>query len=262
MQNRKIDGGKPFDWGRTSDDYANYRDIYPPIFYKKILDLGLCISGQKVLDLGTGTGVLPRHLYSAGAHFTGIDISENQILQARRLAQDGGMDIEFIVSPAEDLAFSPNTFDVVTACQCFFYFDSARVLPQIARMLVPSGKLAIFYMAWLPEEDPIAGESEKLVLRYSPQWSGAGEQRRPIPIPPEAHDLFTLTHSLTFDLRVPFTRESWNGRIKACRGIGASLSSKEISDFEKEHLALLNRIAPPSFEILHYASMAVLEVKK
>ena len=116
MQNRKIDGGKPFDWGRTSDDYAKYRDIYPPIFYKKILDLGLCISGQKVLDLGTGTGVLPRHLYSAGAHFTGIDISENQILQARRLAQDGGMDIEFIVSPAEDLAFSPNTFDVVTAC--------------------------------------------------------------------------------------------------------------------------------------------------
>ena len=52
MQNRKIDGGKPFDWGRTSDDYAKYRDIYPPIFYKKILDLGLCISGQKVLDLG------------------------------------------------------------------------------------------------------------------------------------------------------------------------------------------------------------------
>lgn len=35
MQNRKIDGGKPFDWGRTSDDYAKYRDIYPPIFYKK-----------------------------------------------------------------------------------------------------------------------------------------------------------------------------------------------------------------------------------
>ena len=24
-----IDGGKPFDWGRTSLDYARYRDIYP-----------------------------------------------------------------------------------------------------------------------------------------------------------------------------------------------------------------------------------------
>ena len=38
-----IDGGNSFDWGRTSVDYARYRDIYPEIFYKKIADRGLCI---------------------------------------------------------------------------------------------------------------------------------------------------------------------------------------------------------------------------
>lgn len=32
----KIDGGKPFDWGRAAADYARYRDIYPPLFYEKI----------------------------------------------------------------------------------------------------------------------------------------------------------------------------------------------------------------------------------
>ena len=46
-----IDGGKAFDWGKTSSDYAKYRDIYPQEFYRRILDEGLCRDGQKVLCL-------------------------------------------------------------------------------------------------------------------------------------------------------------------------------------------------------------------
>ena len=38
---------KAFDWGRTSGDYAKYRDIYPDVFYKKIVDRGLCLEGQE-----------------------------------------------------------------------------------------------------------------------------------------------------------------------------------------------------------------------
>ena len=50
---QEIDKGKPFDWGKTSDDYAKFRDIYPQEFYDYILNLGLCKDGQKVLDIGT-----------------------------------------------------------------------------------------------------------------------------------------------------------------------------------------------------------------
>ena len=49
ITNRNIDGGKAFDWGRTSADYAKFRDIYPDSFYEKLLSLGLCRDGQKVL---------------------------------------------------------------------------------------------------------------------------------------------------------------------------------------------------------------------
>ena len=62
----RIDAGKAFNWGRTSDDYAKYRDIYPDEFYKKLVDRGLCVEGQNVLDIGTGTGVLPRNMYRYG----------------------------------------------------------------------------------------------------------------------------------------------------------------------------------------------------
>lgn len=63
ITDKNIDGGKSFDWGRVSSEYAKYRDIYPEEFYKKIVDRGLCVKGQCILDLGTGTGVLPRNMY-------------------------------------------------------------------------------------------------------------------------------------------------------------------------------------------------------
>ena len=59
-------------------------------------------------------------------------------------------------------------------------------------------------------------------------------------------------------MKVPFTRESWHGRMKACRGIGASLSEEEIALWEQEHRSLLEQIAPESFEILHYGAWAQL----
>ncbi len=254
-----IDKGRAFDWGRTSQDYARYRDIYPEEFYQKIADLGLCINGQRVLDLGTGTGVLPRNMYRYGAKWTAADISPEQIEQAKRLSE--GMDISYHARPTEELSFADGSFDVITACQCFFYFDHTKVAPELHRMLAPEGKLLVLYMAWLPLEDSIAGASEKLVLKYNPTWSGHSEVVRPVGINECYNEYFTKVYSEEYYLSVPFTRESWNGRIKACRGIGASLPPEKIAQWEQEHIELLQRIAPESFTIRHYAAMALLERK-
>lgn len=261
ITNKSIDGGKAFDWGKTSVDYAKYRDIYPPVFYEKIVKRGLCLNGQRVLDLGTGTGVLPQNMFQYGAQWTGTDISENQVKQAKSLAKRNNMDIDFMVTEAETIDFPNNTFDVITACQCFWYFNHKILMPNLARILKSDGKLLILYMAWLPFEDDIAGQSERLVLKYSPKWSGAGETRKPISIPDIVYDYFKLVEHEEYDLDVLFTRESWNGRLKACRGIGASLTETEISEWEKEHMALLEKIAPDEFYVKHYAALAVLEKK-
>ncbi|MDE6026391.1 MAG: methyltransferase domain-containing protein [Lachnospiraceae bacterium] len=257
----RIDSGKAFDWGKVSEEYAKYRDIYPELFYKKIVDKGLCIKGQNVLDLGTGTGVLPRNLYSYGAKWTGTDISEEQIEQAKILAAKADMNIDFQAVSTENIDFPEASFDVITACQCFWYFDHEKVMPKLAKLLKDNGKLLILYMAWLPYEDKIAGASEELVLKYSPKWTGAGETRKPIGLPDIAHQFFDLELHEEYDIYVPFTKESWHGRMKACRGVGASLTKSEIEMWEKEHLELLNRIAPDKFEVLHYAALAVLNKK-
>ena len=261
IKDSRIDDGKAFDWGRTSKDYAKYRDIYPEIFYKKIVDRGLCIEGQSVLDLGTGTGVVPRNMYKYGARWTGTDISPEQIEQAKRLADEGGMKIDFLAVSTEKLDFPKESFDVITACQCFWYFDHERVMPKLAELLKPNGKLVILYMAWLPFEDKIAGESEKLVLKYSPKWSGAGQTRRPNWVPDVAYKNFEMVEHEEYDIMVPFTKESWHGRMKACRGVGASLSGEELASWDAEHRKLLDEIAPEKFEIKHFGAITVLRKK-
>ena len=254
----RIDAGKAFDWGRTSEDYARYRDIYPEIFYQKIADRGLCTAGQDVLDLGTGTGVIPRNMYRYGARWTGTDISPEQIAQAEKLSPEAGMDIAYRTVSAENLDFPAGSFDVITACQCFWYFDHERTAPEFSKILREDGRLLILYMAWLPFEDKIAGRSEEIVLRYSPNWSGAGETRHPIFIPDIVYDYFEPEDHEEYDVMIPFTRGSWHGRMKACRGVGASLSGEELASWEREHLAMLEAFAPEEFEVKHYAALAVL----
>lgn len=212
-----------------------------------------------MLDVGTGTGVLPRNLYRYGARWTAADISAEQIKQAKRLS--GDMKIDYYVCAAEALRFPVQSFDVITACQCFWYFKHEEVLPAFLRMLKPDGRILLLYMAYLPLEDRIAGASEVLALRYSPNWSGAGETLRPI-IVPDCYNLhFECAYHEEFRLKIPFTRETWHGRMKACRAIGASLTDEEIASWECAHRKLLSEIAPDEFDVLHYAAIAELKIK-
>lgn len=118
----------------------------------------------------------------------------------------------------------------------------------------------MLFMAWLPYEDEIAGRSEDLVRKYSPTWSGGGETMHPIHIPDVMYEYFELEEHEEYKVNVPFTKESWHGRMIACRGVGASLSPDELSKWDKEHRALLEGL-PDEFDVLHYAATAVLKKK-
>ncbi|MGH6718944.1 MAG: class I SAM-dependent methyltransferase, partial [Alphaproteobacteria bacterium] len=144
-----IDPGRVMDWGRTSADYAAYRPGPPDSLFARLATFGVGLSGQRILDLGTGTGVMACGFALRGARATGCDIAANQIAEARRFAERDGLDATFVVAPAEALPLPAQSFDAATANQCWLYFDGPRVLAELGRVLVPGGLLAVSHFSWL-----------------------------------------------------------------------------------------------------------------
>ena len=247
-----IDKGNEFDFGRTSDSYAKYRDIYPKSMYEKLIEFGIGKRGQKILDLGSGTAVLPINMYHTGAEFTATDISENQMLYGRRLAEKKGMDnINFAVCSAENTDFADNSFDVVTAVQCFQYFNANKAADEIMRILKPNGVFCKIFMDWLPFEDEIIAEMEQLVLKYSPDWSGSGFDKFRYSYPSWAENRFDIETIHSYNAALEFTKDAWIGRIKSCRGVGASLSEDRLAEFENEYRGMLRKYKSEILSLKH-----------
>ena len=253
-----IDPGRSIDWGRTSSDYAEFRPGPPPSFYERLRELGVGIPGQRILDLGTGTGVLARDFARAGCRAVGVDISEAQIEMARALAHGEQLAVEFRVAPAEDTGLPAASFDAVTANQCWLYFDRDRAVAEVRRVLASGGVLVISHFSYLPRLDPIARRTEDLVLRFNPQWTAADWSGDVPVIPRWVRGDFSLADSFVYDEAIPFTRESWRGRMRACRGVGAALSAAEVERFDAAHATMLDAEVPKHFEVLHRINAHVL----
>jgi SAM-dependent methyltransferase len=246
-----IDAGNPIDWGKTSKDYSAWRPNYPDRFFDALAVFGVGLRGQRILDLGTGVGFLALRFAQQGCDVAGVDIAEGQILEARNRARSLGLPADFRVAPAEDTGLDATSFDAITASQSWLYFDKKRAINEVKRLLKPDGILCITHFSWLPRENAIVRETEQLVLKYNQKWTGA-DWAGEIPFVPKwAADQFRMRAMFVFDAAIPFTRESWRGRVRACRGVGATLATEQIEAFDREHEQMLTRIAPESFTISH-----------
>ncbi|MBN1776029.1 MAG: class I SAM-dependent methyltransferase [Clostridiales bacterium] len=261
MKKSDIDNGKSFDFGKTSADYAQYRDIYPDSLYAKMLDAGIGRNGSKILDLGTGTGVFPRNMCRFGASFHGVDISAEQIREARRLCEEQRLPVTFSTASAEDIDFPDQSFDAVTAVQCFLYFNKEKVLPTICRILRDDGLFATVWMAWLPGESEIARKTEELILKYNPEWQGCGYTRQPSDVPEWSLPYFRIRRIENYVQDIPFEKTAWLGRIRACRGVAASMDSETIEQFQDEHEAMLSDIKAEAFTVPHQILIHVYDKK-
>lgn len=260
QQHFTSDGDREIDWSRTSDDYAQHRPDYPAEFYDRLAQRGIGVPGQRILDLGTGVGFLAQNFATRRAHVTGVDIAAGQLEVARQRAAAAGLEIDYVEAPAERTGLPDASFDAVTASQCWLYFDKQRATTEVMRVLKLGGLLAVSHLCWLPLKSEVARQAEELVLKFNPDWTGAGLTGEvPTEMPEYFEGNFKQVDLIVFDAEIPFTHESWCGRWRACRGVGATLSPNQIEQFDREHAELLSRekIAP-QFTVPHRIDCRVL----
>ena len=98
--------------------------------------------GEKILDLGCGSGRLCRIIDGKNIDYTGIDFSENLILIAR---ENYGK--KFIVGDILNLPFPEENFDSVWAIASLHHIPTKkfrkRVVAEIKRVLKPGGRIIV-----------------------------------------------------------------------------------------------------------------------
>ena len=111
------------DFGRTAQDYGRHRAGFPPDFFARIAPWGIGVPQQEVLDLGTGTGSMARGFALRGCRVTGLDPARAMMDQARELDQAAGVTVRYVCASAEASGLPDSAFDVVSAGQCWHWFD-------------------------------------------------------------------------------------------------------------------------------------------
>ncbi len=126
---------------------------------QRTADLARIQPGEKILDVGCGTGTLAMEValrVGATGRVFGIDPGEQQIARARSKAARRSLSIEFQVGVIEHLDFPDQTFDVVLSTIMMHHLSDTlkrQGLAEIARVLKPGGRLVIADFK-RPEERP------------------------------------------------------------------------------------------------------------
>ena len=141
------------------------------------LELLGALAGQRLLHLSCNSGADTLSLAAHGAQVTGVDISDEAIATARRLAADSGGTGEFVRADVYDFlaeaARGPRRWDVAFASYgvlCWLS-DLDAWARGVAQVLVPGGRLVVV------EFHPVATLFDEKLVRTRPYFGdGAGER--------------------------------------------------------------------------------------
>lgn len=258
-----------YNFGLTAQDYAKHRAGFPDEFFDRVFADGIVNPNASLLDLGTGTGTLARGFATRGCSVIGLDISAQLLEQAKDLSLQQGLGIQFRLGKAEETGFPDESFDVVSAGQCWHWFDRPRAAQEVKRLLKSGGRVLIAHFDWLPLPGNVVDRTERLIQTYNPKWYERFGNKNGS-YPDWFRDLreagFEEVTSFSFDIHVPYTAEAWRGRIRASAGVGGSLSADEVVRFDSELKQLLEGMrqaqAEPEARILIPHCVFVIHARK
>ncbi len=126
----------------TLDSY-----LVPAIFEpwsRELIKRAQIWKGDKVLDVGTGTGIVACRIASSGATVTAVDASPVMLSKASARAQEERVNVRWVPAPPEHLPGRTPEFDLVTFQQGLqLVADRAAVAKELRRVILPGGRALV-----------------------------------------------------------------------------------------------------------------------
>lgn len=128
-----------------SDDLSNYHSNAFKYGRKKLESALLNFvdnlsNGNRILDVGSGTGYYLNLMYRRGLNCVGVDLSENMLQLSKRTYPD----LVVQLADARRLPFLDDSFDAVVSVETLRYFSDRRpLLKEIFRVTKPGGSVFI-----------------------------------------------------------------------------------------------------------------------
>lgn len=134
-----------------------------------LVDFAEISSGESVLDVACGTGVVAITAGRRGADVRGMDLSPALLEDARRNAAVINADIEFLEGDVEALPYADASFDVVLSQFGHIFAPRPELaIAEMLRVLKPGGRIA--FATWPPEM--MIGRMFALTASYAPPPQG------------------------------------------------------------------------------------------
>lgn len=123
------------------------------------------MAGQRVLDVGCGTGVVAITAARSGARVKAVDLTPELLERARENARIAGVEVEWREGDVEELPFADEEFDVVVSQFAHMFAPRPEVaLREMLRTLKRGGTIG--FSTWPPEL--LVGRTMALATRYMP----------------------------------------------------------------------------------------------
>lgn len=147
-------------FGAAAAAYERGRSGYP----EAALDFLLAPGARRLLDLGAGTGKLTRQLVARGLEVTAVEPLEEMRAELTRVLPD----VRTLAGTAEAIPLPDGSVDAVVVGQAWHWVDPMRALPEVARVLVPSGRLGLVWNRGLEPAGSWVAALAQVVARWAP----------------------------------------------------------------------------------------------
>jgi SAM-dependent methyltransferase len=160
--------GKVFN--EVAVEYDRSRPSYPDALVDEACEVADIGAGDRVLEIGCGTGQLTRSLLARGLRVTALEPGDHLIRIAGENLKDAD-DVEFVHARLEDVQLPHESYEAVFSASAIHWVDPDLGWRKIADALAPSGTLALIQYFGLQEQRSIDDQEALLsaIRKHAPE---------------------------------------------------------------------------------------------